>query len=285
MTCTGGFSTSGPFAVGGLWQACSAVTTPVTNNFTLFFDSANSGATSYKNSAGTCAAVSSGGSMVYPGAGVALSTGSAWGTSLTAPVGSTALAGLGTNTFSANQSLNGDLIFNGGMYNAAHTTFLDVGFTHPGFFFAPYGTNPTVVPITLQGSSGQTANLLNIQDSTGTVMASVSANGTGNFPGSCTSFVNAVNGPCKVTITAAQLATINSTTSVQVLPAVAGKSYFIQSAAVYFHFNTTAYTFTGSQWVWLLAQPGLDISSDGAIYDIAYISSAPTTDQYTLGSP
>lgn len=85
----------------------------------------------------------------------------------------------------------------------------------------------------------------------------------------------------KTTISSAQLVTLTDTVSIQLLPAVAGKSYWIQSSYCYWHANTTPYTFTGS---FSVAIPGQDLSTDTALFFLfGIVSSTSSTDQSTIG--
>jgi len=147
-----------------------------------------------------CASMS-GGSMVYPGAGVPVSTGSAWGTSLTAPTGTFADTGA-ANTFAAGQTQTFLGPITVGASGAEKTLSFGVS-----------GTTPLVAPINL-GVATNSPTTLNNGDlwiaggtlrvrSGGTSYTIASQSGGNSFTNTnsfsaTTTFTSGVNGAIKL---------------------------------------------------------------------------------------
>lgn len=89
-TATAGTDYLAPAAIGTTVLAYDSNLQSFVNTFTLPTTDSTNGYVLSTNGAGTLSWIAngSGGSMVYPSAGIAVSTGTAWGTSLTAPSGS-----------------------------------------------------------------------------------------------------------------------------------------------------------------------------------------------------
>jgi hypothetical protein len=183
----GGSIAAGP-AAGGVGSEVglpTAGTTPQTCSGSVWFywtDSADSHI--HKCDNGTDTVTVSG----YPGSGVAVSTGSAWGTSLavqgtdssvlsSGTIGSGAGNALCTDasggaTTSGCGSVTGAIVSN----PAVAQTITDASATT----FTVTNSAATDTPLTVQGFSGQSANLQNWKDSSGSTKASISSTGALN---------------------------------------------------------------------------------------------------------
>ena len=90
---------------------------------------------------------------------------------------------------------------------------------------------------------------------------------------SCTQIVGALNGPCKISVSAAQLATIGTgTANLQLLSGVAGKSYFVTASYAVFNFVSTPTTGDADSDVGMyLGGPGLDTNYVYPPWTLAYL--------------
>jgi len=142
----------------------------------------------YDCPAGSWVAVTGAGSMIYPGAGIAVSTGSAWGTSLTAPsgtiVGTTDTQTLTNKTVDGvtptvfgyvdpTSSIQTQLNAKGNTTSTSLTT---------GYFPKASGANAIVNSLCDEGIT--TANVLTCTDTAGASFVKVSVPGDGTHAGS-----------------------------------------------------------------------------------------------------
>lgn len=106
-TATAGTDYLAPAAIGSTVLAYDSNLQSFVNTFTLPTTDSTSGYVLSTNGSGTLSWIANGsdGSMVYPGAGIAVSTGSAWGTSLTAPTGT--IVGTSDSQTLTNKTISG----------------------------------------------------------------------------------------------------------------------------------------------------------------------------------
>jgi hypothetical protein len=144
--------------------AGTAPVSPGSGNFSLFFNSANSNHLTIKNSSGTLFDLQN----YYPSSGIAVSTGSAWSTSLTTPA--SALVGISDTQTLTNKSISGGEINSGTVLS----TYLPSGILYSG---GALGTP----------SSGNASNLTNFptlnQNTTGNA---ATATALASTPSGCT---------------------------------------------------------------------------------------------------
>jgi hypothetical protein len=144
--------------------AGTAPVSPGSGNFSLFFNSANSNHLTIKNSSGTLFDLQN----YYPSSGIAVSTGSAWSTSLTTPA--SALVGISDTQTLTNKSISGGEINSGTVLS----TYLPSGILYSG---GVLGTP----------SSGNASNLTNFptlnQNTTGNA---ATATALASTPSGCT---------------------------------------------------------------------------------------------------
>jgi hypothetical protein len=147
------------------------------NVFTLPTTDSTSGYVLSTNGAGTLSWVANGsgggGSMVYPGAGIAVSTGSAWGTSLTAPTGT--IVGTSDSQTLTNKTISGS---SNTLSNIANSSLTNSSITINGTSVS-LGGSTSVGTVTSVGGTG-TVNGITL---TGTVTSSGSLTLGGTLSG------------------------------------------------------------------------------------------------------